>query len=522
MSTTEATRKGWALGAIGLSLLVVGIDATILNVAVPTISADLDASTSQLQWIVDAFTLVLAAVLLPAGLLGDKYGRKKYLVVALILFGGASAWCAYSGSSGQLIAARAVLGLAAAFIVPMSTSVLLNLFETEQERTKAIGVIAVSTMLGLPLGPVVGGALLNHFWWGSVFLINVPLVVLGAVAVAKVVPESRGSADVGIDYLGVLISSIGLTALTFGAIEAGEKGWGSAEALLSLGGGVVALVVFVLWELRIAAASGNPLVDLRLFRTRGFVMGSVLSTVVSFAMFGLIFALPQYFQAVQGADALGTGLRLLPMIGGLLVGASAINKMRPDMGPRAVPALGFLLVAIGLFMGTYTKTGTGYGYVALWIVVIGAGLGLAMTRSMAAALNSLAKERSGVGSAVVQALRQVGGAIGVAVLGSVANGSYRNNLDLTGVPKQIEDAAGRSVSTGVAIAEKIHNPAMLSAVRDAFVDAMHTLLFVCSGIGVVAALLALAFMPKRAALPQKEDTSQDGIGDQAEASGSPA
>ncbi|WKK23553.1 DHA2 family efflux MFS transporter permease subunit [Streptomyces olivoreticuli] len=521
MSSTEATRKAWALGAIGLSLLVVGVDATILNVAVPTISADLDASTSQLQWIVDAFTLVLAAALLPAGLLGDKYGRKKFLVAALILFGGASLWCAYSGSSGQLIAARAVLGLGAAFIVPMSTSVLLNLFETEQERTKAIGVIAVSTMLGLPLGPVVGGALLNHFWWGSVFLINVPLVVIGALAVAKVVPESRGSEGVGIDFLGVVISSVGLTALTFGAIEAGEKGWGSAEALLSLGGGVVALIVFVLWELRVAV-TGNPLVDLRLFRTRGFVWGSVLSTIVSFAMFGLIFALPQYFQAVQGTDALGTGLRLLPMIGGLLVGASAINKMRPDIGPRAVPALGFLLVAIGLFMGTYTETDTGYGYVAVWIVVIGAGLGLAMTRSMAAALNSLAKERSGVGSAVVQALRQVGGAIGVAVLGSVANSSYRNNLDLKNASRQVEDAVSRSVSTGVAVAEKMHDTVMLGAVRDAFVDAMHTLLFVCSGIGVVAALLALAFMPRRAALPPEKEPAQDGLGDQAEAPGSPA
>lgn len=251
----EQSRKWWALGAIGVSLLTVGVDATILNVALPTVSADLNASTSQLQWIVDAFTLVLAAVLLPAGLLGDKFGRKKLLVAALLLFGTASLWCAYSGSSGQLIAARAVLGLAAAFLVPLSTSVLLNLFESEAERTKAIGVIAVSQMLGLPLGPIIGGALLNHFWWGSVFLINVPLVLLGVLAVAKLVPESRSSERVTIDLGGVVLSSAGLTALTYGAIEAGEKGWDSSETAMALLVGAALVGLFVLWELRVTAGA---------------------------------------------------------------------------------------------------------------------------------------------------------------------------------------------------------------------------------------------------------------------------
>ncbi|MDT3397642.1 DHA2 family efflux MFS transporter permease subunit [Streptomyces sp. B1866] len=500
----EESRKWWALGAIGFSLLAVGVDATILNVALPTVSTDLNASTSQLQWIVDAFTLVLAAALLPAGLLGDKFGRKKLLMASLVLFGAASLWCAYSGSAGNLIAARAVLGLAAAFLTPLSTSVLLNLFETEQERTKAIGVIAVSQMLGLPLGPIIGGALLNHFWWGSVFLINVPLVLLGVLAVAKLVPESRGSEKVGIDFVGVVLSSVGLTALTFGAIEAGEKGWGSTETVLSLAGGAAVLALFVWWEFRVTAAAKDPLVDLTLFRERGFVWGSILSTIVSFAMFGLMFTLPQYFQSVRGADALGSGVRLLPLIGGLLVGASVINKLPQDAGTKTVPALGFVLVGAGLFMGTYTDVSTGYGFVAVWLVVIGAGLGLAMTRSMSAALNPLPKERSGVGSAVVQALRQVGGAIGVAVLGAVANSSYRGNLDLPGTPEPVVDAAGRSVATGVAVAEKLKSAAMLREVREAFIDAMHTLLYVCSGIGVVAALLALAFMPKGSAAPQKD------------------
>ncbi|MFI1004402.1 DHA2 family efflux MFS transporter permease subunit [Streptomyces galbus] len=505
----EQSRTWWALGAIGLSLLAVGVDATILNVALPTVSADLDASTSQLQWIVDAFTLVLAAALLPAGLLGDKFGRKKLLVAALVLFGAASVLCAFSGSAGQLIAARAALGLAAAFVVPLSTSVLLNLFGSEAERTKAIGVVAVSQMLGLPLGPIVGGALLDHFWWGSVFLINVPLVLLGVLAVAKLVPESRSGERVTVDLGGVAFSSAGLAALTYGAIEAGEKGWDSTGTVVPLLAGAALTGLFVLWELRATAVGRDPLVDLGLFRGRGFVWGSALSTLVSFAMFGLIFALPQYFQAVLGADALGTGLRLLPLIGGLLAGAGVINRMPAGLGPRAVPALGFLLVSAGLFLGTATGTDSGYKYVAIWLVVIGAGLGLAMTRSMAAALNSLSEERSGVGSAVVQALRQVGGAIGVAVLGAVANSAYRGHLDLAGTPQRIADAAGRSVSTGVAVAAELRDPALLEEVRDAFMTAMHTLLFVCSGISLLAALLAAAFMPRRTAVPGEDTGSPE-------------
>ncbi|WP_199875802.1 DHA2 family efflux MFS transporter permease subunit [Streptomyces sp. Root1310] len=495
--TNEDSRRWWALAAIGLSLLTVSVDATILNVALPTVSTELGASTSDLQWFVDAFTLAMAALLLPAGLLGDRLGRKTMLMASLFLFGLASLWCAYSGSAGMLIAARTVLGISAAFLVPLCTSVLLDIFEGEHERAKAIGVIAVTQSLGLPLGPIIGGALLNHFWWGSVFLINVPLVAVGLLAVARLVPSSRGSQHGAIDLLGVLLSSVGLVALVYGAIEAGERGWSDPQSLLPLIGGLALLVVFVLWEVRVAV-SRDPLLDLSLFRSAGFVWGSILGTVVSFAMFGLIFALPQYFQAVDGTDALGTGLRLLPLIGGVLVSAAVIRSS-PEAAPRAVPTAGFVLVAIGLFMGTRTSLSTDYGFVALWLVITGLGLGLAMTRTMAAAVNSLSKERSGVGSAVVSALRQVGGAVGVAVLGTIANASYRSHLTLPGLPDDAKEAARRSVGAGVAVGEQLGSPAVVRSVQDAFVHAMQSLLAVCGGIAVVAAVLALLFMPKRAA-----------------------
>ncbi|ARZ66585.1 efflux transporter [Streptomyces albireticuli] len=492
----EARGKWLALAALGLSLLTIGVDATILNVALPTVGADLGASTSDLQWFVDAFTLAMAALLLPAGLLGDRFGRKKFLMGSLFVFGAASVWCAYSGSSGMLIAARTLLGVSAAFLVPLCTSVLLDIFEDEKERTKAIGVIAVTQTLGLPLGPILGGALLNHFWWGSVFLVNAPLVALGLVAVALLVPESHGAQRGRIDFTGVLISSVALIGVVYGSIRAGEEGWGSGEALLPLVGGLVLLVVFGFWEKRVKR-TGEPLVDLGLFRSRGFVWGSVLGTVVAFAMFGLIFALPQYFQAVDGTDALGTGVRLLPLIGGVLVSAGLVSKLATEIAPRAVPALGFLLVAAGLFLGTRTELATSYGFVALWLVVAGVGLGLAMTRTMTAAINSLSKERSGVGSALVSAMRQVGGSVGVAVLGTVANAGYRSHLRLGEVPGEVTEVARRSVGSGVAVGKKLGSPEIVRAVQDAFVSAMHTLLAVCGVIAVVAAVLALFFMPKR-------------------------
>ncbi len=491
-------RRWWALAAIGLSLLTVSVDATILNTALPTLSAELNASTSDLQWFVDAFTLAMATLLLPAGLIGDSYGRKKMLLGALAVFGGSSAWCAYSGSPGVLIAARTVLGASAAFLVPLCTSVLLDLFSGERDRAKAVGVIAVSQTLGLPLGPIAGGVLLKHFWGGSVFLVNLPLVGMGLAAVAVLVPESRGTRRGSIDLLGVLISSLGLLGIVYGSIKAGEASWGSAKALGPLIGGAALLVLFALWEIRVTAA-GEPLVDLSLFRHRGFVWGSLLGTVVSFAMFGLIFALPQYFQAVDDTDTLGTGLRLLPLIGGALASAAVVNRLASGAASRFVPAAGFALVAVGLFIGTRTSVSSGYGFVSVWLVVIGLGLGLAMTSTMAAAVNPLPAERGGVGSALVSALRQVGGSVGVAVLGTIANSHYRSSLHLARLPGHVVELVRRSVTTGTEVGKKLGNPALVGSVQDAFMHAMRTLLGVCGAIAVVAALLAVAFMSQRAA-----------------------
>ena len=514
-------RKWWALIAIAASVLVVGLDLTVLNLALPTIATDLHASTSDLQWISDAYSLVLAAAMLPAGLLGDRLGRKKVLLVALVLFGASSAACAYATSTGELIAARAVLGLGAAAIFPLSLAVIPVLFAPE-ERQKAIALMASATFISFPIGPIVGGYLLDHFWWGSVFLINVPVVALALIAVAILLPESRSAQRPGVDFLGVILSCAGLAGLTYGFIKAGQDGWTDAAALGTIAAGVVVLAVFVAWERWLTGRnqsddSGNlrggkvrPLIELRLFRSAGFTWGTVLSTLVSFAMFGIFFTIPQYFQEVRGVDAMGSGLRWLPMIGGMVVGMigstrlasprkSADGQVRgPLASAKGLVTVGFTIMAVTLAFGATTKTTSGTGFAAAWLATFGLGLGLAMPQTMNAALSALSAERSGSGSALISAMRQVGATIGVAVLGTVLASVYRSHLVVTGLPAAAAAAAKSSVVAGVAVAHALGSAALLDSVRSAFVQGMDTMLWVCGGIALASAILALLFLPRRA------------------------
>jgi len=460
------SRRWWALGALALSLLVVGLDGTVLSVALPTLATRLDASTGQLQWFVDAYLLVLAAALLPAGLLGDRFGRKKLLLGALAVFGASSVACAYAGSAGALIGARAALGLSAAFLIPLSMAVLPVLFEPA-ERARALSVWVTASAASFPIGPIVGGWLLDRFWWGSVFLINVPVIVLGLVAVAALVPESRNPRAPRLDVPGALTSSLGLAGVTYGFIEAGEKGWGDPAALAALAAGAVVLAGFALWQRGVSRRpDGQPLVDLGLFRSRSFTWGTILATVISFSLFGLLFAMPQYFQAIQGADALGTGLRLLPVIGGLLVGSRLGDLVARRAGAKVTVATGLALMAGGLFAGATTGAASGYGLAAGWMGVVGAGVGFGLPAAMDAALGALSVERSGVGSGLIQAGRQVGSAIGVAVLGTVVNSSYRGGLDLVGLPAQAAATVRESVSAGSpSPGASLHAPARPGARR---------------------------------------------------------
>jgi DHA2 family multidrug resistance protein-like MFS transporter len=520
MGTTgvSGARRWWALIAVAMSMLCVGLDLTVLNLALPTIANSLHASTSDLQWFNDAYSLVLAAAVLPAGLLGDRIGRKKVLMSSLAVFGASSAACAYAASSGELIAARAVLGLGAAAIMPLALAIIPVLFAPE-ERQRATAVMASTLFLSFPIGPLVGGSLLDHFWWGSVFLINVPVVAFALIAVAFLMPESRSTERPRVDWAGVLISSAGLIALTYGVIQAGQDGWTDATALGTIVAGAAILAGLIGWERRLtrggerpdgSVASGvRPLIELPLFRSAGFAWGTILATLVSFAMFGIFFAMPQYFQEVRGADAFGSGLRMLPMIGGMLVGMifgtrlqsprrdAAGEPLEPRATARSMVTIGFGVMAVALGVGALTSVTSGTGFTAAWFAVAGLGLGLAMPAAMNAALGALSAERSGAGSALITAMRQVGATIGVAVLGTILNNIYQSHLTSAGLPAAVTSAAKSSVAAGVTVAHAAHSASLLVAVRTSFVHGLDVMLWVCGGIALASAILAVVFLPRR-------------------------
>jgi DHA2 family multidrug resistance protein-like MFS transporter len=502
-----ATRRWWALGGLTLAVLAVGLDGTVLSVALPTLSKALRASESDLQWFSSGYLLVLAAVMLPAGLLGDRYGRKKVLLVSVALFGVGSAACAYSTSVGEFIAARVILGVAGAGIIVMALSALTVMF-SEEERPKAIGVWAAANFVALPIGPILGGWLLTHYWWGWVFLMNVPVVLIGLLATAMLVPASRAAEPPGLDPVGVVLSIAGLVSLTYGFIEAGENGWSFLGAWALIAAGTAVIVAFFGWERRLnRRPGGQPLLDLGLFRSKSYLWGVILAAVLVLSMMGALFTMPQYFQGVLGTTAIGSGLRLLPLIGGLVLGAVPAAQVVRLVGAKVSAAIGFAVLCAGLTIATATSVSSSGDFVALWMAITGLGMGIAMATTTSAALSELSQERAGVGSAALQALNKVGGPLGSAVLGSVLTAAYLGRLDLSGLPAPAAAIVRQSVFGGVIVARQLGSTALLESVRTAFVHGMDLALAVSAGIALGGVLLSLAFLP-RGSMPDKKDLKE--------------
>jgi EmrB/QacA subfamily drug resistance transporter len=501
------SRRWWALAAIMLSMLTIGFDATILNVALPTLATALHAGTDGLQWIVNAYTLVFAGLLLPLGVLGDRFGRKRLMILGLLFFGGASIVATSAGSVGALIAARAVMGIGAAILTPVGLAVLPALFPPE-ERAKAIAFATIGMGAGVPLGPIIGGYLLGHFWWGSIFLVNVPVAVLGLVAIALLVPESKDPAPRSADAVGGLLSTAGLVSFVYGVIEVPKRGWGDGLVAGSIALGVALLAAFVVWERR----TSEPMIDLGLFARPRFLWGTLAATIASFALFGLLFAVPQYLQAVQRNDALNTGIRLLPLMAGLIVGARASELLGRRFGAKLPVAAGMALIAAGLTLGATTTVDTGYGLAAAWLTAVGAGTGLSLAPAMDAVLGELPPERSGAGSALTQAFRQVGGALGVALLGSLLAATYTGRLDAANLPAPAAKAAKDSVAGAVAVAGQLHSTALQASAQAAYIHAMDVVLLVCAGVALLGAVLVGLFLPARAARPAAPPAAPDLVG----------
>lgn len=489
-------RRWWALAALVASMLVLGFDMTILNVALPTMAGQLDASTGEQQWMADAYIVVFAALMLPAGLLGDRFGRRRMLITGLGIFLMGSLLGTLVDSVELVVVARAVMGMGGALVMPLALAVLPALF-APGERTKAIGIVSAASALGAPLGPIIGGWLLDHFWWGSIFLINVPMVAIGITACVFLLPETTDPSSPRVDVASTALTAAGLGALIYGIIEAPVRGWGDPLVLGMFGGAAVLIAALVLRERRIP----RPMLDMALLRNRGFLLNTLAATLVMFVLSGLMFVLPQYLQAVLGHDAFGTGVRMLPMMGGLLVAAKGAEPVVRRFGPRAVISAGLVVLAFAALLGSRTTIDSGYGFTALWLTIAGLGFGFAVVPSMDSALGALPVERAGSGTGLLMTVRQVGSAVGIALLGSLLAGVYVDRLDTGKLPAGAAQTAGDSVVAAHAVADRLGVPRLIASADEAYIDGMATVLLVSGIAALVTALLVAALLPKATPTP---------------------
>jgi EmrB/QacA subfamily drug resistance transporter len=494
--STTYQRRWWALAVLCLSLVVLAMDNTILNVALPTLARDLGATGSQLQWMVDAYLLVFAGLLLTMGALGDRFGRKLALDAGLLVFVAASAASAFAGSAEVLIAARAAMGIGAALIMPATLSIITNIFPPT-ERGRAIGVWAGMAALGVVMGPVVGGWLLEHFWWGSVFLINLPVVALALLAGWPLVPNSRDPSATPLDPTGAALSVAALVTLVYGIIQAPEDGWTDPVVLGAFGVAAVLAVAFIWWERRIQ----HPMLPMGFFRDPRFSAASGAIAMAFFALFGSVFLLTQHLQFVLGYTPLQAGVRILP-VAALAVAAPLAARLTEGIGAKLVVAAGLLVVAGALWVLSTVQLGDGYGRVAAALALLGIGMGLVVAPATESIMGSVPLAKAGVGSAMNDTTRQVGGALGVAVLGSILAASYGAAIQptLRGAPPQVAQTAGDSIGAAATIAAQLgpQGSGLLEAARSAFIQGMGDALQVGAGVAALAALLVLLFLPARA------------------------
>jgi EmrB/QacA subfamily drug resistance transporter len=497
-SAEEVHRRRWfTLAVLCMSLIVISIDNTILNVALPSIVRDLGAEGSELQWIIDSYTIVFAGLLLTAGSLGDRYGRKKALTAGLVMFGAFSALAAKADSPEQLIIARGLMGIGGAFIFPTTLSILTNTF-SGRERAKAIGIWAGVSGLGIVAGPLGGGLLLEHFWWGSVFLINVPLCAIAIVLGYFFVSDSRDPEESELDPFGAALSIVALGLLLFGIIEAPDRGWGDPLIIGVLIAGVAVLGLFVWWELH----SSHPMLDIRFFENPRFSAASATITLTYFALFGSTFLLTQYFQFVLGYSPLKAGFMTAPVAVGIMVFAPQAPRFVERFGTKKVVVTGLLIVAIALCCyasDTIMSSVAGGGLVRL---LFGAGMGLTTAPATESIMGSLPPGRAGVGSAVNDTTRQTGGALGVAVLGSIFLFRYHSLIDHpTFVPADLQDDVRDSIGRALAAAQRVAEPVqsqIAELARDAYVGAMRLAYGIAAFVVLAAAFVSWRFLPATA------------------------
>jgi EmrB/QacA subfamily drug resistance transporter len=497
-------RRWWTLAVLCTSLVLITIDTTILNVAIPTLGRTVATSTGELQWIVDAYTVVFAGLLLTCGGLGDRFGRRRALAAGLVVFAVGCLASAIVTTAGWLIAMRALTGAGAALIFPATLSIITNAFTHPVERQKAIAVWAGTAGIGIALGPLAGGVLLEHFYWGSIFLVNLPIVAVALVGLAYAVPESRDPEQRRLDPLGALLSVAGLGTLVYGVIRGGSDGWldGVTLAALAIGAGLVAL--FVVHEARTPA----PLLDVRVFRNPRFTGASAAVAAVYFCLFGTIFLVTQHLQVLLGYGTLAAGIRTVPFAVTLLIVANLTPRIVARVGSRVPIVAGAVVVAVSQLPRIVSTPDTGYDLIFAGQVLFAAGMGLLIAPATASIMGSLPPGRAGVGSAMNDTARQVGGALGVAVMGSLAAAGYRAELDerLTGTAVAGRAVAGARESLGAALT--LGDGAVAEAGRAAFISGLRWASAVAIVVALVGAVAAWRLLPAGTSLAATADPAQ--------------
>ncbi len=497
-------RRRWAiLSTLLLALLVVVLDNSILNVAMKTIASPapvgLGAGQSDLEWAINSYTLVFAGLLFTAGLLGDRFGRRKTLLAGMAVFGIGSLLSALASSPGELIGFRAVMGLGGAFVMPATLAIIMNVFE-RSEQPKAIGIWAGAVGLAIAIGPITGGLLIEHFWWGSVFLVNVPIVAVALIAMAVLVPDSKDPDPGRVDPVGVLLSVVGLVALIYGIIKGGELAdFTAAAAWVPVLVGVLALAVFVWHERR----TDHPALDIGWFRNRVFSASVTVIGLVFFALMGVSFFSVFYMQSVRGYSALAAGVLMLPLAAAQLLFAPRARLVVDRFGVRATCAGGMAAIAVAFFGYLLLDATTPIWVLAVLGFVMGTGMAHVMPPVTVAIMGSLPREKAGAGSALNNTFRQVGGSLGVAVLGAVLSAVYRDGISdrLTQLPAGLRDKAGESLEATFAVAGRLgpEGAKLIDPAKDAFIHAMHVVAGISAGATVVGVLLAWFLLPARVA-----------------------
>ena len=496
------------LAALLLAAFVINLDTTIVNVALPALVRELHATTTQLQWVVDAYNLVFAALLLTFGSLSDRFGRKRMLLAGLTVFGAASLAGGFTTSPAQLIAARAVMGLGAAMTFPATLSLISNIFTARRERARAIGLWGAIAGVAIALGPIVGGWLLEHFSWASIFFAMAPVAAVAIALVVASVPGSKNPDAAAADIPGLVLSAAAMGLLVFTIIEAPDYGWASARSLLGFAASVILLVTFVWWERR----TSHPMLDVRLFRNMRFSAASGAVTVAFFTLFGFIFLITLYFQFVKGYAPLSTGVRLLPVALSVGIGSVAGTQLAVRLGTKLIVTLGLVAMAgFYLWAAVTTSATLGYGIIAVQMVLYGLGMGLTSAPATESIMGAVSRRQAGVGSAVNDSTRLLGGTLGVAVIGSVYASLYASRLTASlpaALPRGVTAIAHQSLGAAYAVAGQAAaagHGALGQAVRNAATNAfLHGLSIGClvaGGVAAAGAVLAVLFLPAQPAAP---------------------